>query len=247
MNKQRNERIIKTTRALALIFTFALWAIALIVLILGPQQYKSSASLSLAITGTILTAFLAGWKELLPYGIVVTIALALMFYINFLNRTLSGIDILGILFSSSLGIVVTLILCTALYAGLRSFLPNSFKRFATNLWKMLSIPGIATALLHFFVTYFIVAFVFSILYSSIYVFIGSNSFQATSSLQFSDFLYYSFFVPATLGFPDITPSHWLSRLVTLLEIGLGITIFVIYLGAIVGEITEHYSIISNSN
>ena len=114
-----------------------------------------------------------------------------------------------------------------------------FGNFFRHFWMMVNIPGISRTLLYFFITYLFMAVLFGLVYCSIYVFLGPTSFAADRELQVLDFMYYSLFVPLTMGFPDIAPNHWLARITTLFQLLIGITAVVLYLGVVVGDISEH--------
>jgi hypothetical protein len=98
-------------------------------------------------------------------------------------------------------------------------------------------PGVSKAFLHLVISYMAIATLFGVIYASLYLYIGPPSFKSDNPLQLFDFLYYSLFVPTSMGYPDIVPTHWLTKLVTLCELAFGILVIVIYVGTIVGNIT----------
>jgi hypothetical protein len=120
---------------------------------------------------------------------------------------------------------------------LRRGIGNSLRRFVGDLREGLSRRGVGLALLHMLVSYVAIAGAFAVLYASLYAFAGPTTFSANSSLGLLDFLYYSLFVPTALGYPDISPQHWLAKVLTLLQFGLGILFFLLYLGMIVSRMS----------
>ena len=182
---------------------------------------------------------LFGWKEtVIAFGVVL-VGVLIWVYLEFLQEHLSGQRIDR--FSTLSGRFITAIISFSLYYLFRWVFYESVKGFFRNLWEMISYPPILKALAQLIVSYLVVTAIFGMLYASVYIFIGPSTFQSDRSLQLMDFMYYSVFIPTTLGYPDILPKHWLARALTLLEIGFGILVIVVYLGAIVGIISEYVS------
>ncbi len=59
--------------------------------------------------------------------------------------------------------------------------------------------------------------------------------------RFSDFVYYSFVTQLTIGFGDVTPQHWLSKLLTVVQGTLG----VVFVGALVAVLVDELKAIRN--
>lgn len=186
-------------------------------------------------TGLFLNA---GWKKTLKTLAVSSLAVLVFIYILILQSMLSGnqIDL-----DNSITLRITIIGILAIFILGSDMFLRSTKEFFRNLWEILSVPKISKALTNLIISYFGICLLFCICYASLYLFIGPTSFNSDKPLKLLDFLHYSVFIPMTMGYPDISPNHWLLRIITLIEIFFGFIVVSIYLGTIVGNISEYIS------
>ncbi len=180
-----------------------------------------------------------GKKETLIGLASLSIGIALWLYLEYLQVKLGGSDINRD--TSPLGRASAFIISTCAYVFFRWYFIQPIQEFFRSLWEMVSLPKVSKALVHLAISYTSITIIFGIVYATIYAFAGAATFHANEPLHLSDFIYYSFFIPTTMGYPDISPSHWLAKLLTVVEFLFGIAVIVIYLGAIVGNISEHIS------
>lgn len=218
----------------------AIFAIGLIALLLKVLTNSIDGLWNILLFFPIIgVLILYGFKEsIIGFGVVL-IGLPFWMYLEFLQEKLTGDQISR--WGTISGRISVVIIGLAVYIVFRWLFFQPIIRFFQNLWEMISIPRISRALLYLIISYTSIATMFGIAYASIYVFVGTSSFHSEKPLYLLDFIYYSVFVPTTLGYPDISPVHWLAKFLTLLEFLFGITVIVIYLGVIVSTISEHFS------
>lgn len=98
-----------------------------------------------------------------------------------------------------------------------------------NLLKLLAFKNIRSLIISFLVVYVSFIFFFALCYATIYKFIP-DSFESSQSLSFFDITYYSVVTITTLGYGDIRALHWVSRLLSMIEVIVGLGLVVIYVG-----------------
>lgn len=95
--------------------------------------------------------------------------------------------------------------------------------------KVFRTEGIKDIVISFLVFYPLTIFFFSLFNGTIYKF-RPDSFYPSEGLSLFDFLYYSVVTITTLGYGDIRPLHWATRLLSMVEVIIGIGLIVVYVG-----------------
>lgn len=98
-----------------------------------------------------------------------------------------------------------------------------------NLTKVFRAKGIKDIVISFLVFYPLTIFFFALFNGTIYKF-KPDSFQPSEGLSLFDFIYYSVVTITTLGYGDIRPLHWATRLLSMVEVVIGIVLIVVYVG-----------------
>lgn len=98
-----------------------------------------------------------------------------------------------------------------------------------NLSKVFRAEGIKDIVISFLVFYPLTVFFFGLFNATIYNF-KPDIFQPNEGLSLFDFMYYSVVTITTLGYGDIRPVHWAPRLLSMIEVIIGIGLIVIYVG-----------------
>jgi len=106
---------------------------------------------------------------------------------------------------------------------------SSFPVIFQNLLKLFTISKIRSLIVSFLVVYISFIFFFALCYATIYKFIP-DSFEASQNLSLFDLTYYSGVTITTLGYGDIRALHWVSKLLSMIEVIIGLGLVVIYMG-----------------
>lgn len=104
-------------------------------------------------------------------------------------------------------------------------LPTAFK----NVLRLFALRNIRNLIVSFLVVYICLILFFALCYANVYKFIP-DSFGASQSLSFFDITYYSVVTITTLGYGDIRALHWVPRLLSMIEVIVGLGLVVIYVG-----------------
>jgi Ion channel len=239
------EMMVKNVIVLAI---YAVMGIIFLIMILAPELLPSIKGVSgvqwsvrgMAVLALVSILLSQGWKETVNIIIVWVIITPVWYYVLYLYMTLSGQESKPLLPTIGMTSKVPHVYLVALllYVLFRYVLPESLRQFFSSIWRIVSVPGIWQALAHLLVSFVTLAIIFAIVYASIYINLGPTSFKSDHQLELFDFIYYSLFIPISIGYPDIVPVHWLPRVVTLIELMLGLGIIVLYLGVIVGRLSD---------
>lgn len=180
--------------------------------------------------------FYKGLKVFSAELFFILISTAIWIYSEFLIEQINGAEIS--LFASLKGrLLVAFIGFIGIGIVGKILIRNSLSRFANNVKNIFLIPKIFKAFTYLTFSYIAITFLFSLVYASAYVYSDGIMFMEENP-RFMDFILYSFYVPTTFSYAGLTPKHWLISTVTLLELFIGLFITIVYIGVIVGLITE---------
>lgn len=98
-----------------------------------------------------------------------------------------------------------------------------------NLLKLFALGDIRKLIVSFVGIYISFILFFAFCYANVYKFIP-DSFEASQSLSFFDITYYSVVTITTLGYGDIRALHWVPKLLSMIEVIIGLSLVVIYVG-----------------
>lgn len=98
-----------------------------------------------------------------------------------------------------------------------------------NLLKLFALENIRNLIISFVGIYISFILFFAFCFANVYKFIP-DSFGASQSLSFFDITYYSVVTITTLGYGDIRALHWVSKLLSMIEVIIGLGLVVIYVG-----------------
>lgn len=230
------QKIVQKYKFQLLLISLVLFFITLIISITTRTIWQISVFAILAIFAMYAAM---GWKDFITNIFYIFVISAFINYSKFLQEQISGRAI--VVTDPVFGQFFLILVISFIFIFGQYIFPSSLKRFLSEIKEMMSYQGIRDAIINLFVSYIGITVIFGVLYASIYLFLGKGTFSPSKDLQFFDFIYFSLFVPITLGLPDLSPQHWLAKLLTLLELGFGIVVFIIYLGVIVSKISEYMS------
>jgi hypothetical protein len=184
----------------------------------------------------LASPWLFGFAQTLILLLVIAFGVSLGKYVEHLHETLSGADVH--LFSSLGGRLLVAIVAFGVLGLWPHVLFPSLRSFFARMWRMISLPGVRSALAHMLISYVAIAFAFAIIYASLYAFVDRSMFAIKTQIQLGEFFMYSAFVPVAFSFTGISPTHWVSQVLTFFEFLFGLSMVVIYMGALVSEISS---------
>ncbi len=98
-----------------------------------------------------------------------------------------------------------------------------------NVLRLFAFRNIRNLIVSFLVVYISFILFFALCYANVHKFFP-DSFGASQSLSFFDMTYYSVVTITTLGYGDIRALHWVPRLLSMIEVIVGLGLVVIYVG-----------------
>ena len=183
-----------------------------------------------------------GWGATILVLVGNTLLFILFGYYSALDYQISGKEDVFRVFLTSTWMKFLFFLLLIISSLLLTLAPKSIYSFLKELWAMISNRKTYVPMLNLVVTFIVIVILFGFIYSTIYVVIGHDAFrfQIDRPPETLDFFYYSLLVPTVFGSTDLIPNAPITKIVTTIEIFIGIIIFVLYLGVIIGEISDIY-------
>lgn len=107
-----------------------------------------------------------------------------------------------------------------------------------SLSRVFQVREIKDIIVSFFLFYLGLIFLFGMAYASIRKFMGPHTFMPHEGLSLWDFFYYSAVTITTLGYGDIRPISGIARLLSVIEVLIGIALLAIYVGVTISVLNS---------
>ena len=110
-----------------------------------------------------------------------------------------------------------------------------------TLGAFLAPTDVHRAVISFVVAYVLLIGVFGLCFASVYAVYGPSSFKVDETPSLFDFMYFSCVTATTLGYGDISPSHWIAKCLVMVEVVASVVAIGLYLGAVISSLASRHT------